>query len=48
MKCIIYHNDFVDFEILAMHTKFKKGLIAYHEINVLRTMINMFMLIILC
>jgi hypothetical protein len=38
MRCIIYHNDIVPPKILAMHTRCKKGLIAYHKFNGITTM----------
>jgi hypothetical protein len=38
MGCIFYHVDFVDLEILAMHTRCRKGLITYHKTNDITTM----------
>jgi hypothetical protein len=38
MRHIICHNDFVGLEILVMHIKSKKRLIAYHNINDLTIM----------
>ncbi len=38
MKCIIYHNDISPPKILAMCTRCKKGLIAYHKSNGITTM----------
>jgi hypothetical protein len=35
---ILCHVDFVDLEILPMHTKCKKGLITYHKTNGITTM----------
>jgi hypothetical protein len=31
--CIICHSDYIDFEIVTMRTRCKKGLIAYHKSN---------------
>jgi hypothetical protein len=33
MRCFICHNDVIGLEILAMHTKCRKRLIAYHKFN---------------
>jgi hypothetical protein len=33
MRCIIYNNNFIGLEILAMCTTCRKGLIAYHKFN---------------
>jgi hypothetical protein len=38
MRRIIYHNDIAPLKILAMCTRCKKGLIAYHEYNGITTM----------
>lgn len=38
MKCIIFHNKTNALEILAMHTRCKKGFIAYHKYNGTTTM----------
>jgi hypothetical protein len=38
MKCIIYHNETTPPEILAIHIRCKKGLIAYHKFNSITTM----------
>ncbi len=33
MRCIICHSDTTPLEILAMHTRYKKGFIEYHKFN---------------
>ncbi len=33
MRCIICHSDTTALEILAICTRYKKGLIAYHKLN---------------
>jgi len=33
MRCIICHNEITLLEILAICTRYKKGLIAYHKYN---------------
>jgi len=33
MRCFICHDDVIGLEILAMHTKCRKRLIAYHKFN---------------
>jgi hypothetical protein len=38
MRCIICHSDTTPFEILAMHTRCRKGFIAYHKSNVIIAM----------
>jgi len=38
MWYIVCHNNVVGFEILALHTKLWKGLIAYHKSNGIITM----------
>jgi len=38
MRCIICHNDYVGLEILAMCTRCRKGLIAYHKSNGITSM----------
>ncbi len=38
MGCIFCHVDFVDLEILAMHTRCRKGFITYHKTNGITTM----------
>jgi hypothetical protein len=38
MRCIVYHNDVAPPKILAMCTKCRKGLIAYHKFNGITTM----------
>jgi hypothetical protein len=47
MRCIICHNDYVGLEILAMQTRCRKGLIAYHESNDIIAIKNILMLTIL-
>jgi hypothetical protein len=31
MRCVIFHSDITPPEILAMHTKCRKGFITYHK-----------------
>jgi len=38
MHCIIYHNGTIPLEVLAMHIRCKKSLIAYHKSNNIITM----------
>jgi hypothetical protein len=38
MQCIICHSNVVGLEILALHTRLQKGLIAYHKSNGITTM----------
>jgi hypothetical protein len=38
MRCILCHVDFVDIEILGMHTRCEKWLITYHKTNGITTM----------
>jgi len=38
MRFNIFHNDVVPFEILEMHTKWKKGFITYYKSNGITTM----------
>jgi hypothetical protein len=38
MRCFICYNDVIGLEILAMHTKWRKGLIAHHKLNGITTM----------
>jgi hypothetical protein len=38
MRCSIFQSDVVPFEILAMHTKCKKGFITYYKSNGITTM----------
>jgi hypothetical protein len=33
MQCIVCHNNVISLEILALHTKLRKGFIAYHKSN---------------
>ncbi len=33
MQCIICHIEMVGLEILTLHTRYKKGLIAYYKSN---------------
>ncbi len=38
MKCVICQNDIIPLEILSMHTRCRKDLIAYHKSNGITTM----------
>jgi hypothetical protein len=38
MRCIFYHNETILPEILAILTRCRKGLIAYHKFNGMTTM----------
>ncbi len=38
MRCFSCHNDVIGLEILAMRTKCRKGLIAYHKSSDITTM----------
>jgi hypothetical protein len=38
MRCIICHNDYVGLKILAMRTRCRKRLIAYHKFNGITSM----------
>jgi hypothetical protein len=37
MRCTIYHNNIIALEILSIHIKCRKGLIAYHKSNGITT-----------
>jgi hypothetical protein len=38
MRCIIYHNETTPFKILAIHTRCRKGHIAFYKFNGITTM----------